>query len=115
MIRANALKILETQLSHLLKCNYDNLMENQIITLEDGTTCPLTSLEDIEAMKSVAISQRGSAKDFVDLYFILKKSRHHFDDILKLVIKKYNLDTTYEYQLKTSLSILRTRKKRLVI
>ncbi len=81
---------------------YDNLVENKTINLADGTTCPLASLEDIEAMKSIAVSQRGSAKDFVDLYFILRTTGHHFDDILKGVIKKYNLDNTYEYQIKTS-------------
>jgi predicted nucleotidyltransferase component of viral defense system len=81
---------------------YANLVENQTITLQDSTICPLASLEDIEAMKAVAISQRGSIKDFVDLYFIVKKTGHHFDDIFKGVIKKYNLDNTYEYQIKTS-------------
>jgi predicted nucleotidyltransferase component of viral defense system len=81
---------------------YDNLVENQTVTLQDSTTCTLASLEDIEAMKAVAISQRGSVKDFIDLYFIVKKTGHHFDDIFKGVIKKYNLDNTYEYQIKTS-------------
>jgi predicted nucleotidyltransferase component of viral defense system len=81
---------------------YDNLVENKTINLADGTTCPLASLDDIEAMKSIAISQRGSAKDFVDLYLILRKTGHRFDDILKLIIKKYELESNYEYQLKTS-------------
>ncbi len=81
---------------------YDNLVENQTVTLQDSTTCTLASLEDIEAMKAVAISQRGSVKDFIDLYSIVKKTGHHFDDIFKGVIKKYNLDNTYEYQIKTS-------------
>lgn len=81
---------------------YENLKENQPVTLTDGTICPLASLEDIEAMKAVAISQRGSVKDFVDMYFLLAKTGHHFKDILATVIKKYGLDNTYEYQLKTS-------------
>ena len=81
---------------------YANLVENQTLTLHDSTTCPLASLEDIEAMKAVAISQRGSVKDFIDLYFILKKTGHHFDEIFKGVRKKYDLDNTYEYQIKTS-------------
>jgi hypothetical protein len=81
---------------------YVNLVENQNVTLQDSTICTLASLEDIEAMKAVAISQRGSVKDFIDLYFIVKKTGHHFDDIFKGVIKKYNLDNTYEYQIKTS-------------
>jgi predicted nucleotidyltransferase component of viral defense system len=81
---------------------YDNLVENQTVKLQDRTICPLASLEDIEAMKAVAISQRGSVKDFIDLYFIVKKTGHHFDDIFRGVLKKYNLDNTYEYQIKTS-------------
>lgn len=81
---------------------YDNLVENKTITIQDRTLCPLASLEDIEAMKAVAITQRGSVKDFVDFYFMVKKTRHPFADILKGVIKKYDLDQAYEYQLKTS-------------
>jgi len=81
---------------------YENVKENQPVTLSDGTICPLASLEDIEAMKAVAISQRGSVKDFVDMYFLLAKTGHLFEDILAAVIKKYSLDSTYEYPLKTS-------------
>lgn len=81
---------------------YDNLVENKTVTIRDGTLCPLASLEDIEAMKAVAITQRGSVKDFVDFYFMVKKTRHPFADILKGVTKKYGLDQAYEYQLKTS-------------
>ena len=45
------------------------------------------SLEDIAAMKLVAISQRGKRRDFVDFYYLLKI----FDlrQILKLTEKKY--------------------------
>jgi predicted nucleotidyltransferase component of viral defense system len=81
---------------------YENLKENQTVTLADGTICPLASLDDIEAMKAIAISQRGSVKDFVDMYYLLAKTGHHFENILGIVIKKYGLDNTYEYQLKTS-------------
>lgn len=70
--------------------------------LGNNTICPLASLEDIEAMKAVAISQRGSVKDFIDLYFILKKTGHSFNNILELVMKKYEVEKGYSYQLKTS-------------
>ncbi|MCP5103377.1 MAG: hypothetical protein GY950_08360, partial [bacterium] len=43
-----------------------------------------------------------SVKDFVDMYYLLAKTGHHFENILGSVIKKYGLDSTYEYQLKTS-------------
>ncbi len=81
---------------------YENLVENKAVSIQDGVLCPLASLEDIEAMKAVAITQRGSVKDFVDLYFLVKKTGHSFADILKGVLKKYELDQTYEYQVKTS-------------
>lgn len=81
---------------------YDNLVENKTVTIQDGTSCPLVSLEDLEAMKAVALTQRGSVKDFVDFYFMEKKTHHSFANILKGVIKKYSLDQTFEYQLKTS-------------
>lgn len=81
---------------------YENVKETQPFTLSDGTICPLASLEDLEAMKAVAISQRGSVKDFVDMFSLLAKTGHHFENILGTVIKKYGLDNTYKYPLKTS-------------
>jgi predicted nucleotidyltransferase component of viral defense system len=80
---------------------YPLLAELQPFTIENNT-CMLASQNDIEAMKAVAICQRGSAKDFVDLYFLLKNTNHNFNDILKMVIKKYDVNEDYEYHLKTS-------------
>lgn len=81
---------------------YEGLNNTHPYALQNDITCPLASWEDIEAMKAVAISQRGSAKDFIDLYFMLKKTAHTWDDILKFVMKKYDLKRDYEYPLKTS-------------
>ena len=47
----------------------------------------LASLSDIACMKLSAISSRGSKKDFIDLYFILKKEG--LDNILSLFKKKF--------------------------
>lgn len=47
----------------------------------------LASIEDIAAMKMVAISMRGKRRDFVDTYFLLRK--FGLDKIIKLTIKKY--------------------------
>lgn len=47
----------------------------------------LSSLEDIAAMKLNAIKNRGSKKDFVDLYFLLKQ--FSLTEMLSLVNKKY--------------------------
>lgn len=65
--------------------------------------CPMASLEDIEAMKAIALVQRGSAKDFVDLYHLLKKTQHTFKDIFSMVQRKYQVDEKYDYHLKTAM------------
>ena len=39
--------------------------------IEDGLT--LAGIEDIAAMKLAAITNRGTKKDFIDLFFLLKK------------------------------------------
>lgn len=48
----------------------------------------LASLEDIFAMKLIAISQRGTKKDFIDLYFLLK-SGFTIADTVDVLNKKY--------------------------
>jgi len=47
----------------------------------------LADWRDIACMKLDAISSRDSKKDFIDLYFILK--RISFDELWKLFEKKY--------------------------
>jgi len=47
----------------------------------------LASTQDIACMKIDAISSRGSKKDFIDLYFLLKK--YSLKEILSLFDKKY--------------------------
>jgi len=82
---------------------YPLLEDVLIFDLEGQIKCPLASLKDLEAMKAIAIVQRGTAKDFVDLYHLLIKTGHSFSELLKNVIKKYSLEKRYEYHLKTSL------------
>jgi len=47
----------------------------------------LASIEDIAAMKIIAIVQRGTRRDFVDVYYLLK--RHTLDALLRMTEKKY--------------------------
>lgn len=47
----------------------------------------IISKEDIAAMKLAAISMRGSRKDFIDLYFLLKE--YPLSEIIKSYEKKY--------------------------
>lgn len=81
---------------------YKLLHKTKPYILREDIICPLASLGDIEAMKAVAITQRGSAKDFIDLYFMLKKTGHDYNDIFKFVMSKYDVGEDYEYQLRTS-------------
>jgi len=54
---------------------------------QDFKEVSLASLEDIGAMKMIAISQRGKRRDFIDLYFLLKK--FGLRKIIEFVKKKY--------------------------
>jgi predicted nucleotidyltransferase component of viral defense system len=82
---------------------YGLLLPTVAVSLGEGAQCPLASLQDIAAMKAVAINQRGSIKDFIDLYHILRKIELDFNELSRLVIQKYSLDSRYEYHLRTAL------------
>ena len=49
----------------------------------------LASLEDILCMKINAIILRGSRKDFIDVYFIMKNLKIKSDEVIKLFVKKF--------------------------
>jgi predicted nucleotidyltransferase component of viral defense system len=82
---------------------YHLLSPLKSLELSKGITCPAASLEDIAAMKAIAISQRGSAKDFIDLYYLLKHTQFKFDDFSSFVRQKYHLEKKYEYHMKTAM------------
>jgi hypothetical protein len=48
----------------------------------------LASLKDIGVMKLAALSHRGSAKDFIDLY-IMQQEGLEFEDLIKLMPIKF--------------------------
>lgn len=52
-------------------------------------TIEIAGLEDILAMKTSAIIQRGSKKDFTDAYFIIKKLNLDSREVIELFRKKY--------------------------
>lgn len=52
----------------------------------------LAELKDIALMKLVALVQRGTRKDFVDLYF-LDKEQVSFEEMLRLYPQKYPVGT----------------------
>jgi len=51
--------------------------------------CTLASLDDLACMKLSAVAQRGSKKDFIDIYALLKKHRS-LKQLLRLYQKKFN-------------------------
>jgi predicted nucleotidyltransferase component of viral defense system len=82
---------------------YPLLSSLKSLELSKDVICPAASLDDIAAMKAIAISQRGSAKDFIDFYYLLKHAQFTFEDISSFVRQKYNLDKKYEYHMRTSM------------
>lgn len=60
---------------------------------------PCTGLSEL----AISIAQRGSAKDFVDLYHLLQKTQHTFKDVSNGVQRKYQLEKKYDYHLKTAM------------
>ncbi len=53
----------------------------------------IAGVRDIACMKMSTIAARGSKKDFIDIYFILKKIT--LQDIFKDYFKKYSLNNRY--------------------
>ena len=56
------------------------------IVFED--TLRLAGVEDIAAMKLAAITNRGTKKDFIDLYFLLKQ--YGLEELLDFYKNKYH-------------------------
>jgi hypothetical protein len=55
-----------------------------------GFHCNVASLDDLACMKLSALSQRGSKKDFVDIYALMLKHRH-LPDLVNLYMQKYDI------------------------
>jgi len=82
---------------------YKLLLPVTAFNLEGSLSVNLASLDDLEVMKALALAQRGSAKDFIDLFYLLKKSSHSFGDLSRLVRLKFGVDEKYDYNLKTAM------------
>jgi len=63
----------------------------------------ISSLEDIGCMKIDAISSRGRKRDFVDLYFILKKYNIGLKEFFKYFEEKYGKENFNIYHILKSL------------
>jgi len=53
--------------------------------------CRVASLDDLAAMKLLAVTQRGTKKDFLDVHAICRHGRS-LEDILDCYRKKYSVD-----------------------
>lgn len=66
-----------------------------LFPLSEFKGCPVADCRDIAAMKLIAIAQRGSKKDFVDLFFLL---RHKIDlQQLKNIIERKYAGVNYSW------------------
>ena len=63
----------------------------------------LASPLDIAAMKTVAITQRGTAKDFVDLQAILSNQNFPLEELIRQTLKKYGVSEDYGYHIRKGL------------
>ncbi len=67
----------------------NNLVADKI-EVENVKGLYLASIKDIAIMKLIAISQRGTKKDFFDLYYICNNFNITITDILKMLKEKYD-------------------------
>ncbi|MFO7951910.1 MAG: nucleotidyl transferase AbiEii/AbiGii toxin family protein [Bacillota bacterium] len=67
---------------------YPNPLLDSLITSSSMPGLKLASLKDIGTMKLIALSHRGSAKDFIDLYK-LHENGLDLESLLKLVPSKF--------------------------
>ncbi|OGQ08887.1 MAG: hypothetical protein A3G32_09730 [Deltaproteobacteria bacterium RIFCSPLOWO2_12_FULL_40_28] len=63
----------------------------------------LANIQDIALMKLIAISSRGSRKDFIDLQTILRHG-YRLQDLLNLIPKKYGKERGNTYHILKSLT-----------
>jgi len=70
-----------------VKLSFLNYPYKLLFPLINWQNIKLADERDIACMKLSAISSRGSKKDFIDLFFILKK--YSLPELLKLFDKKY--------------------------
>ena len=64
---------------------------------------PVASQLDLSLMKLVAINQRGSCKDFIDLKILIERNNFTFRRLAEKLPGKYNIGSEMYLQLKKSL------------
>jgi hypothetical protein len=75
---------------------------NDLVTME-AISIPVASQLDLSLMKLVAINQRGTCKDFIDLKTLIEANNYTFIELAHGLFAKYNIGKEMEIQLKKSL------------
>lgn len=81
---------LALQIGHRISYDLDFFTEKEFkaqIFLKKLSQIDIASITDISAMKVAAISERGTKRDFIDLYFILQEIQ--LSDVLDFYEQKY--------------------------
>lgn len=79
-----SIKVNQTKID-FVKYNFPLVLK--VVEAEEGVR--ILSVPEIAAMKAFAIGQRGTLKDYVDLYFILKEGHTTLKEIKRLAEEKY--------------------------
>ncbi len=69
---------------------YSRPILKPLVGLDNFYPIKLLDIYDIAAMKVIEIIQRGTKKDFYDLYCIIKTLNLKSKDLIEILIKKYN-------------------------
>lgn len=75
-----------------VKFNFVKYSYPLIFELKKINNVNVASIKEIALMKSSTLGGRASLKDYVDLYFILKKKKITLEDIIKGCNKKYKVE-----------------------
>lgn len=89
----------EVQLTFLY---FPNELIKELIKVDNYNNLYLASIIDIATMKLIAISQRGTKKDFFDLYNICTKYNYSLKDIFNFLDIKYNQDKLNYFHIEKS-------------
>lgn len=86
-----------------VKCSFSRVRDPFLFAAEPYRFFRVADVRDIALMKVAAIAGRGSRKDFVDLYTILRGGLR-LKGLLDLMPRKYGAEKTNAYHLLKSLS-----------
>ena len=93
VVRGNCTKRIKTYMLNGVKVdivNYDYPWIDALVAEDD---IRLASPKDIAAMKVNAVMGRGTKKDFIDVYFLLR--HFSFEELIKLYLRKYTDGSEY--------------------